>query len=112
VFAGISADSADVVLDRSIKELTNFRTINEVRAKFDLPKLKEEDGGDLILNSNWISVYNNKKIMEQQNNTGGIDGEEQEVEEYDPTQDDEDIQQSIETNPFIKDLKKFAHVEN
>jgi hypothetical protein len=56
-----------------IKEITNFKQIDEVRAEFDLPKMGEEKGGDLILNPSYVT-YMTQKAMQAQMGGGGAPG--------------------------------------
>ncbi len=119
VFAGDEEDE-DAVLDKSIKELSNFKTVDEVRAKYDLTPLGKENGGDLILNGSWISVYNNRMLQQanqqQDENEGKDFGDE--GGSYNPLQDEEQDNneeenvQKAQDNPFVKDLQNYLSTLN
>lgn len=110
-------ESEEQALDRAIKEVTNIKQIDEIRAKFDLEPLGMDGGGNLILNPNWMSWYNNKLIREadqQQDMDEGQDFGEEDP-DYDPLQEDESEEPEMyekaiideNKNPFLKDLNKF-----
>lgn len=123
VFVGEDSLSEEEALDRAIKEVTNFKQIDEIRAKFDLKPLGEQLGGNLILNPNWMSWYNNMLIAKQNqqqdamNGDGGMGeddfGEEQDS--YDPVDEEQvddggaDFENANKNdlNPFVKDLEQF-----
>ena len=114
-FLGLNGNEDDV-LSKSILALSNFSTVDECRAKFGLEKLGEENGGDLILNGNWMSAYNNKMIrasqQKDQEENGQDFGEEDQEQSYDPLNDEnEETEKGLEKankNPFIEDLQKFV----
>lgn len=105
VFVGADAITEDIALDRAIKELSNFKTIDEIRAKFDLKELGDEQGGDNILNPNWMNWKNNKNMMEQQEQGEEGGG-------FDPSQgyegEEDEVEQAINNNPFLEDFKDFV----
>lgn len=115
VFVGDSAITEEEALERAIKEVTNFKQVDEIRAKFDLKPLGDDLGGNLILNPTWMSWYNNKMLSEQNQQQGMMEGEEDfgdEEEQYDPLDEeagDEDFEQSQknEMNPFLNDFNNF-----
>lgn len=107
-------------LDKTIKELSNFKTIDEARKNKGLDPIGKENGGDAILNPNYMSFYNNK-ILSQQNQGNGSEDEDgfgTVEEEYDPTTEDndekdfdyneqQDFDKANKENPFVKDLQTF-----
>lgn len=89
-FVGINADiSESEDLDQSIKKLTNFQTLNEVREMWNLKKIK---GGDVVLNQ----VYLQAMMQSQQ-------GNEQSNQFVDQSEEGTDGQD--EDNPFLKALE-------
>ena len=90
VFMGLNGMTIEQELEMDIKKLNAFQTINEIRSKWDLPEI-EEDEGDLIENSVYFQAYNQRKqkemAQEQQQQMGGgafgdeEGGEEEEAEE-------------------------------
>jgi len=54
-FVGFDADSESNQLDLDTKKVRAFMTINEVRARYDLPAL-DSDVGDMILDSTYINT--------------------------------------------------------
>jgi hypothetical protein len=112
-FVGDDAITEETMLDRSIKQITNFKTIDEVRTFNGDKPIGEEKGGNLILNASYMSWYNNQQIMKQQNQSNQDDSENGQDDNYEDdnenSQDDEDIENSIQTNPFEKDLQDFLN---
>ncbi|MEM4260412.1 MAG: phage portal protein [Candidatus Woesearchaeota archaeon] len=102
-FVGDETLSEQEELEKAIKEVTNFKTVDEIRAKFDLEPLGEELGGNLILNSTWMTWYNNMLITKQQQQEEETEDEEEGFYDEEP---EEEIEESIE-NPFVEDLNNF-----
>lgn len=87
-FVGIE-DAEDKIqeLEQDVKKVTNFMTVNEIRAKYNLDDL---DGGDIILNP----IYSQNQMMQQQ----GDPESNQAVDEMNGGGDDQ-------PNPFLKSLE-------
>jgi hypothetical protein len=87
-FVGIDdAEDRDAELDRDIKEVQNFMTVNEKRAKRNLDPL---DGMDIILNP----IASQQVMMAQQGNPESNDAV-----------DDMNQEDDKEPNPFLKSLQ-------
>jgi hypothetical protein len=96
VFVGLNGSTIEKELEMDIKKINSFQTINEIRAKWDLPEIDEF--GDLIENSVYYQAYNQAKQQEmqqqqQQNFGGGMDmgnygGEEEEENPFDSYSED------------------------
>ncbi len=69
-FVGLDAKSEQEQLELRIKEVTNFKTIDEVRAEYDLKALGPEKGGDLIKDASYINYMNQMKMMALQQQQG------------------------------------------
>lgn len=125
VFVGEDTSTEEEALERAIKEVTNFKQVDEVRAKFDLKPLGEQMGGNLILNGTWMSWYNNM-ILSQQNQQQGMqdggmseDDFGNEEDSYDPLDEDGgdnageefEMANKNELNPFLEDLTKFLNTQ-
>jgi hypothetical protein len=122
VFLGSDAITPETALERAIKEVTNFKTVDEIRERFSLKPVGDEMGGNLILNGTWMSWYNNQQLMKQQQQGAGDEfGEEgdgdfgQEGQDYDSLneQDSEEdfgdeTEKANKDNPFLKDLDNFV----
>jgi hypothetical protein len=88
-FCGIDdAEDRDAELDRDIKMVQNFKTLNETRAKYNLDKL---EGGDIVLNP----IYSQQAMMAMQGNPESNDAVDQMQGEGDDDQ----------PNPFMKSLQ-------
>ena len=91
LFIGMEGMTVDAELEMDIKKLNSFMTINEIRAKNNLPEL--EENGDIIENSIYFQAHN----ASQQQAMGGMgmggmfsggeeggDEDEDEDEDYNP----------------------------
>lgn len=115
-FAGIGAEDEDDVIDKTVKELSNWKTLDEVRNQFDLEILGDEKGGNLILNPNYMSWFNNQQLMKQQQEQqqqqqpdyGQEQGNYQPMDEDEGQQTEKAIMKGIVVNPFMKDLEKYV----
>jgi len=66
------SESERVKLDLQV--LKGYRTINEVRAEHDLPKL-DTPLGEVILDPTYVNTWNQMRAEEQQESEGGGDGQ-------------------------------------
>jgi hypothetical protein len=75
-FVGLDAKTEEQLQEMRLKEVQNFKTIDEVRAEFDLPPLGAEKAGDVIMNSAYLSYLNQLQMqkMQQQPPMGGGGG--------------------------------------
>ena len=100
VFMGLNGMTIQEELDMDVKKLNSFATVNEIREKWDMPKL--DDIGDVIENSIvWQAISQKKQEEAQQQQMGGgfgFDGQEGGGgEEWNPF---EQYEQGGEENPF------------
>lgn len=133
VFMGLNGMTIEQELDMDIKKLSNFATLNEVREKWDLPKIK--DVGEIIENSVFWQAYSQNKQQEQaaqqQEQMGGGFGEEPEGEEPDEdwnpfedyednasndesgaeTEEGTDEEEKADSNIFVKAFENFLASE-
>lgn len=70
-FVGLDAKTEEQAIELRLKEVTNYKTINEVRAEDDLPPI---DGGDIILNPTFTGFKSQQAMMAQQGGAGGAPG--------------------------------------
>lgn len=63
-FVGMDSRLEKDMQELRIKELQNWKTLDEVRVEDDLDPLGEEKGGDLILNPQYVQYYIQKKQVE------------------------------------------------
>lgn len=86
VFVGINGETSfEQELDNNIKALGNFKTLNEMRAIYELPRLKS--GGDVVLNPIAFQAY----MSQQQQDQEGLEQED----EDDPFNKAEFFQQDL-----------------
>lgn len=62
-FTGIRGNDAMVDIERYIKEVGYYKTLNEIRKENDLPEI---DGGNIILNPVYVQAVNQERQFEQQ----------------------------------------------
>lgn len=75
VFIGLDGMTVSEELEMDIKKVSNFQTINEIRAKWSLPELEDTKAGDIIANSMFFQAWNaEQQQANQQNMMGGGDG--------------------------------------
>lgn len=96
VFMGMNGMTMQEEIDFQIKQVSNFKTLNEIRKENGLPLLGKE--GDIVLNSIYLQNLNMVRQEEQQQqSTEQVEGEQ-----------DGDIEGEDESeNPFEKGLLDF-----
>lgn len=128
VFMGLNGMTIEQELDMDIKKLSSFATLNEIREKWDMPKIK--DVGEIIENSVYWQAYSQNKQQEQmaqqQGQMGGgfeEEGDEDwnpfeeyednssEDEEVDNAEEDVDEEEKAENNIFVKAFENFLASE-
>jgi hypothetical protein len=108
-FVGDDATTEETMLDRMIKQVSNFKTIDEVRTANGDKPLGEEGGGNLILNGSYMSWYNNQQIMKQQQQSQSNEDQGEAQNQDDDSQYDDSNED--DSNPFEKDLQDFLNRE-
>lgn len=76
-FVGIDEKSEDEKVELSTKEVKSFKTIDEVRAEYNLEPLPDGNG-QVIMDASYMNMVNQKAMMASQ---GGEEGEEATTEE-------------------------------
>lgn len=114
-FMGLDAETEKEALTSDIQRVSNYMTINEIRAKHGL---EEIEGGDVILNQAYITALSmsQQQAQEQQAPQGQEDdgdnyGQEEEQEEGNETQDEQEPDQEAgEGEEVAKSMgtKKFS----
>lgn len=95
-FVGIDDDDdEELELERDIKAVSNFMTLNEVRAKRNLPPV---ENGDVVLNPTFLQAMGMAQQGDQESNEA-VEGED----DQNPFMEGED--QGEEENPFMKSLQ-------
>ena len=92
IFIGLNGITIDKELEMDVKKSSSFMTINEVRQKWDLPKL---DDGDIIENSIYYQSKNAEAQRKQQEEINKQNSAQQESNPFDEYNDEE---QSSEDN--------------
>lgn len=72
-FTGLDSKTEEQMLELRLKEIQNYKTIDEVRALDDMEPIGEERGGNLILNPAYIT-YLTQLQMAKQMGQGGAPG--------------------------------------
>jgi cell division ATPase FtsA len=75
---GLDADTEKDALASDIQRVSNYMTINEIRAKHSLDKI---DGGDVILNQAYITALGMSQQQAQEQGQGNDDYEQEEGQE-------------------------------
>lgn len=115
-FMGLDSETEKDILDSDIKRVSNYMTINEVRAKHGLDKI---EGGDVILNQAYITALSMaQQSQQEQGQEQGQEGDDYEQEEgqeesgedatQEPEATDQEEQQEVGLN---KSLKKSFTIE-
>lgn len=86
-FVGLNGLTISEELEIDIKKLSNFQTLNEIRAKYGLDPVK---GGDLILNPTYAQQLNMQAQMEAQKAQQGQEEEDDDRNPFTSYEDDED----------------------
>lgn len=102
-FVGLEIEDANLDLQENVQKVQNFMTVNEVRRKYGLKDLKEEEGGNEVLNPMLMNMKQQAK-MAQQGMMPGQPGMQQQQEESDEVVDEEYGPEQKDENPFIKSL--------
>lgn len=96
-FVGLDLETEKDVLAADVQRVSNFLTVNEIRAKYNLPKV---EGGDVILNQAYITALGMSQASQEQQAQGdqGYDESEQEGEQEDEgeDQDQEDQEEQVQ----------------
>jgi len=74
-FVGLDSKTEQQLQDMRIKEITNFKTIDEIRAEYDLKPLGHDRGGDVINNSGYLNYLTQLQMQKMQGMGGGPGGE-------------------------------------
>jgi hypothetical protein len=73
-FVGLDTGNEKDIQELRIKELMNFKTVDEIRAEYDLKPIGIELGGDLIMNPQYITWRTQKDMQAQMGGGGGEGG--------------------------------------
>ena len=76
-FVGLDAKNEEQLMELKLKEGQNFKTIDEIRADFDLPPLGKEKAGDTIMNSAYLNYLNQLQMQQMNQGGGGQEGQEE-----------------------------------
>ena len=95
IFVGLEIEDQKDELQDNIQKIQNFMTVNEIRRKYGLKDVSEEEGGNDILNPMLMNKKSQAAMMKQQ---GGQESNQVVDEEY-GSEDEEE-------NPFTKALSK------
>lgn len=107
-FVGMDAGSASEDLDRDIKEVSNFITLNELRARRGLQPI---EGGDLVLNATFLQGKGQDAMAAQQAAQGNADSN-QAADSYDADPMSQPFPDADKAeNPFQKALTTFIEKE-
>src|SRR4030042_455736 len=77
-FVGLDPETKDKVVDRNMKRVKSFITINELRAEEDLPRLPEGEG-DIILDAYYFQNKQALAAAQQQEDSEGVAADEEDV---------------------------------
>ena len=97
LFMGLNGVTIAEELEMETKKMTNFQTINETRAKYNMDPI---EGGDIILNP----TYTQSKMMAEQ-----VAQQKQQQEQGNPFIMDDDEEDDFSKDPFLKSF--LANIE-
>jgi hypothetical protein len=99
-FMGLDADTEKEALTSDIQRVSNYMTINEIRAKHGLDKI---DGGDVVLNQAYITALGMSQQQAQEQGQGNDDYEQEEgQEEGTEAQDEQEPDQEENAGEEVK----------
>lgn len=98
VFVGLDGQDIQTDLDNDIKEMANFKTIDEIRINRGDKPLGKENGGNLIANQIWYQDY-----VQKQQQAMGQDDQGNPI----PQQGEEENEENYDENPFEKSFNSF-----
>lgn len=108
LFVGMDAITVEQELDQDIKMVSNFMTLNEVRAKRDLPPI---ENGDIVLNTVFIQMIqqaSQEGMFGDEGEEGYKEDEEDEEENNEEENDDKgEAAEDKTANPFEKSLNDY-----
>lgn len=108
VFSGLEGTTYDQELDRAVKRVSNFTTINEERTAFGLKPLPDEQG-DIVLNSIYFQAQQAAAMADQEQDMGGGEEDDLYADLLAPDDDEEEgeeFERAI-NNPFRKAFENF-----
>lgn len=103
-FVGIDSETKQSEFERQKEEVKLFKTINEIRAEYDMKPLAE--GGEIILDSNWMQWYVN--FSKDAKEKAKVDQEANQAMMGAQNPDDEDPSQK---DPFAEDDATIDELE-
>jgi hypothetical protein len=74
-FMGLDMRTEEQLQEMHLKEVQNFKTIDEIRREYDLQALGHDRGGDVIMNSAYLNYLNQLQMQKMQAGPG-MGGEE------------------------------------
>jgi hypothetical protein len=101
-FVGLNPESESEIVDLDIKKAQNFMSLKEVRKKYNLPELPEDED-DIILNPYYFQMWSQKQAAKQQ---GNPDSNEAMAGEFPGQGFDEEKQQDVNYQDFMSSYGK------
>lgn len=99
-FVGMEGDDdEDTEIERDVKAVSNFMTLNEVRAKRNLPPV---ENGDIVLNPTYLQAMGMAQQGDEESNSA-VDGMQEDGDEENPFMAGNN-DESGDDNPFMKSL--------
>jgi hypothetical protein len=76
-FLGLDSKTEEQLQEMHLKEVQNFKLVDEIRAEYDLPPLGHDRGGDIIMNASYLNYMNQLQMqkMQEQQPGGDMGGE-------------------------------------
>ena len=90
-FNGLNPTDKGFEVDLKTKKVSNYKTIDEIRAENDDPPL--EKGGNIILNPQYLQYIQSLEMQEQQ---GAEGGEQEDDDSFDTSEFEDDIDETVD----------------
>lgn len=110
-FVGMNSRTEKDMQELRLKELQNWKTVDEVRAEDDLDPLGKENGGDLIMNPSYITYRTQMAMQASMGGGAPPGGPEGGGPEGEPDFGDEDVGRLDETMGRMQAEKTPDHVK-
>ena len=110
-FVGIDNKEENEIIELRSKEVSSYKTVDEIRQEADLQPLGEDQGGDIILNAQYMQFRQQKSMEAMQNQDDQEPGEgdtEMEEESAEGTEIDQDGQGEGNTGESSPEKRKTA----
>lgn len=116
-FVGIDSKDEKEVIELRSKEVSSYKTVDEVRAEAGLDPMPEGQGGGIILNPQYTTYLQQQAMQAQMGDAGGgedddedFSGYERDADEAPEKQEGEDVEKSLQQQSAVSPATKFLRI--